>query len=182
MTVEESGSHRVRTGWGWIMAAGIAFAFLGISLALQPLVAGLATGLLIAWALVIAGVFAVVAAIRNRGHGGTWIYGVLGVAAVLLGISLPPLAAALSLVWAIGFWLLLGGVVEVLGSLRLAGERMALILLGFLNVVLGIALLNAPPATALSFLAIAVGFSLFARGVGSIIFALKLRRLSKALG
>jgi uncharacterized membrane protein HdeD (DUF308 family) len=164
------------------MAAGIAFIVLGLFLAWQPLITGVATGLLIAWVLLVAGAFSIAAAFRNRSHDGWWLYGLLGLLAVLLGLFslFVPLAAALSLVWVIGFWLLVSGFVEIVAALRLQA-RVPIILLGLLNVVLGIILLMAPPATALWYLAIITGISFIMRGVGSISFALSLRRLSHAI-
>jgi uncharacterized membrane protein HdeD (DUF308 family) len=168
----------VRTGWGWTLAAGIVLIVGGIAAIFHPVATGLATGILLGWTLIAGGIFALLAGITDlRGRGG-WIYVLLGLLAVVAGVVvlLNPFAGALSLVWALGVWLIVGGLLELTGGVGLRRGRGWLILFGIVDILIGVLLMFMDRFSALFFLAVAVGISLALRGIGLVVLALRLRR------
>ena len=148
---------------------------------LHPLATSLATGLLLGGSLIAGGAFAALAGLTDlRGRGG-WLYLVLGLLAVAAGlvVMFNPFAGALSLVWAIGAWLVVGGILELFGGLSARRGKLWLILFGLVDIMIGVVLMFADPFSALFFLAVAVGLSFVLRGVGLILYALALRRLGR---
>jgi uncharacterized membrane protein HdeD (DUF308 family) len=169
------------TGWVWTFVAGVVLVLAGLAAIFHPLATGLATGLLLAWSLIAGGAFALIAGLVDlRAHGG-WLYAILGLLAVLAGfvVMFNPFAGALSLVWAIGAWLVVGGILELLGGLGVSHGRTWLILFGLVDILIGVLLMFMDPFSALFFLAVAVGISFVLRGVGLAAFGLALRGPSR---
>lgn len=172
------------TGWGWVLALGLVLVVAGILAILQPIATSLATGIILAWLLIAGGIFAVIAGTTDLRALGGWIYVLLGFLSVLAGIIVMfnPFAGILSLVWAIGAWLVLAGILQLAGALRARAGKGWLAFLGLVDIVLGIVLMIMDPFSALFFLAVAVGVSFLVRGVGAILFALGLRRFTRVQG
>jgi uncharacterized membrane protein HdeD (DUF308 family) len=105
----------------------------------------------------------------------------LGLLALIAGIFaiLNPVAGALSLVWAIGAWLVISGGFQIAFALKARMDRGWRLFLGVLDVVLGLILLFSNPATGLAFLAVIIMISLVVRGVFLIMLAMSLRKLSR---
>jgi uncharacterized membrane protein HdeD (DUF308 family) len=169
-----------RVGWGWTFAAGIVLVAAGIVAIFHPFATTLATGLLLGWSLIAAGAFALVAGVTDLRARGGWLYAVLGLLAVLAGavVMFNPFAGALSLVWAIGAWLVVGGILELFGGLSARRGRTWLMLLGLVDILIGVLLMFMDPFSALFLLAVAVGVSLLLRGIGLVLLGLGLRRSS----
>ena len=168
-------------GWGWTFVAGIVLFAGGIVAIFHPLVTGLATALLLGSALLAGGAFALLAGISDlRGRGG-WLYAILGLSGLLAGLLVlfNPFAGALSLVWAIGVWLVAGGIFELFGGLSARRGRWWLILVALVDIALGVVLMFMDPFSALFLLAVAVGLSLAVRGIGLALYGLGLRRRSR---
>ena len=181
MESSERATPGLRTGWGWVLALGLVLIVAGILAILQPIATSLATGIILAWLLVAGGIFAVIAGVTDlRAHGG-WIYVLLGLMAVAAGIlvMMNPFAGALSLVWAIGAWLVLAGLLQLVGAVRARSGKGWLFFIGLVDVVLGVVLMIMDPFSALFFLAIVVGISFLLRGIGALLFGLGLRRISR---
>jgi uncharacterized membrane protein HdeD (DUF308 family) len=166
-------------GWGWVLAYGILLVIVGIVALANPLATGAATGILLGFLLLLYGVAALVAGFRAHGHSGRWLEVALGVLALLAGIAvlLNPVAGALSLVWLLGAWLVVAGAFQLLFAIRSRANRFWTVVMGVLDIVLGLFLLLSDPGTALSFLAIVVGISFAVRGVFLIWLAFQLRKL-----
>jgi len=166
-------------GWGWILAYGIIVIIIGFIALTNPLATGLATGVLLAIGLILYGAVAVVSALSALSQRGRWIELILGLLALLAGaaILLQPWLGALSLVWAIGFWLVVSGVFELVTAFRFATDRGWRLFLGLLDLVLGIILMWAPPGAQLAWLALIVGISFLFRGLFLVMLAFTLRRL-----
>ncbi|WP_129793834.1 HdeD family acid-resistance protein [Sphingosinicella sp. CPCC 101087] len=178
MTDSVERERPVRAAWGWTIAAGIVLVVGGIAAIFHPVATGLATGLLLGWILIAGGVFAVLAGMTDLRASGGWIYALLGLLAVLAGVIvlLNPFAGALSLVWALGAWLIVGGVLELVGGVGSRRGRGWLILFGIVDILIGVLLMIMDPFSALFFLAVAVGISLALRGVALVVLALRLSR------
>lgn len=167
-------------GWGWILLYGILLAVVGVAALAEPLATGVVTGFFVAYVLIVGGVLGIVAGFSGKGWRSKWLDIAVGLLSLIIGLLVlwNPFVGAFSLVWAIGFWLVVIGVLEISAAVRSAHHRGWLILLGIIDVVLGIALLIAGPVTALLVLAAVIGISFIFRGVFLILFALRLRNLS----
>lgn len=164
--------------WGWVMGYGVLLLVAALIVLLNPLVAGVATGLLLGVMLVVYGVVAIAAGWTSLSSRARWVEILLGALALLAGIFAiaDPVAGALSLVMAIGLWLLVSGGFQIAFALKARHDKGWRLLLGVLDVVLGLVLLFSGPLTGLAFLAIIVAISLTVRAVFLILLAQALRK------
>jgi uncharacterized membrane protein HdeD (DUF308 family) len=172
---------RLETRSGWLLAVGILFIVIGIAAALEPLITSLAVGIFLAASFLIAGVFATASGVANIKHRGAWLYIILGLLAIVVGaiMALLPLNAAVTLVWAIGLWMIGAGVLELAIASRFRLHRGWLVCTGVVDIVLGAVLMWIDPISAMQVLAFLVGFNFVVRGFTSIMFSRELRRLSR---
>ncbi|MHB8733140.1 MAG: HdeD family acid-resistance protein [bacterium] len=114
--------------WGWLLVEGIAGILAGVIAFVVPGITAIVLLYLIAaWALV-TGVFELIAGFRLRGHlANEWLLLLGGAASIILGVLLivHPGAGALALLWLIGFYALLFGVLMLLLAFRLRGHAAA---------------------------------------------------------
>jgi uncharacterized membrane protein HdeD (DUF308 family) len=92
---------------------------------------------------------------------------VVGVAGVIAGVIVirHPQGALLAIVLAVGVWLILSGLVDLMGAIIVAGERRMLRVLGGLaDIVIGILIL-ALPKISLTTLAVLIGIGFIIRGL-----------------
>jgi uncharacterized membrane protein HdeD (DUF308 family) len=172
---------KLTTGWEWLLAAGVLFVAVGVLAVFQPLLTSLAVGIYLGVSFLLVGAMAAAAGIVNIKRRGAWLYIVLGLLAMLAGayMAYQPLAAAVSLVWAAGIWLIVAGAMELTTAFQMRKHRGWMILVGVVDVVLGGLLIFIDPVSALGILTIMVSVSFVMRGVASIVFALELRRLAR---
>ena len=111
--------------WGWLLVEGIAGIVAGIiALVVPGLTAIVLLYLIAAWALV-TGVFELIAGFRLHGHlANEWLLLLGGAASIILGVLLivRPGAGALALLWLIGFYAILFGVLMLILAFRLRGH------------------------------------------------------------
>lgn len=171
-----------RTGWGWVLAYGLLVILIGLLALFDPVATAFATGILLGALLLVFGVTAIMSGLSHLKARGRWIEVLLGLVSGLFGllILLAPFAGALSLVWAIGFWLAVAGLFEIVNAIRVAHDRGWRLFLGIVDLLLGGYLLFAGPATSLAFLAVLVGISFLFRGLFLVVLALGLRRIARA--
>ncbi len=169
------------TGWGWILAYAVLVILIGILALANPMATGLATGVLISVILLIYGGTAIAAGVSALSKRARWTEIALGVLALVAGglVLLNPFAGALSLVWAVGAWLLVAGIFQIVSAFRAAHDRGWRLLLGVTDAVLGGLLLFSSPALGLAWLAVAVGISFLLRGFFLILLALGIRKLGQ---
>lgn len=172
---------RYRSRWGWMLAYGLLWAVIGILALIEPIATGLATGLFLALVLLSGGLLGIIAGFSAKGWLSRWLDIMIGLLSLLLGslIIWRPLLGALSLVWAVGFWLLLCGGLEIAEGVRTRLHRGWLIFIGAIDILLGAYLALAGPIDALLVLAIIVGFSFLMRGIALSLFALRLQGMSR---
>jgi uncharacterized membrane protein HdeD (DUF308 family) len=106
----------------WLAVVGVCGVLLGLVTLFWPHITGLVLLLLIAWWAIITGLFEIMAAIRLRNEiEGEWFYIVTGAVSVLFGVLLFiwPASGALAIIWVIGLFSILFGVVLVMASFRL---------------------------------------------------------------
>ena len=176
MTDSISAHHR--PGWGWILAYGILLMLIGILALLSPMATGFATGLLLATMLIVGGIAALAAGMSRRGWHSHWLDIAVGLLSLIIGalVLWQPFVGALSVVWAIGIWLALLGIIELSAATRSIHHRGRLIFLGIVDVILGGWLFLSPPAAALIALSALVGLSFMLRGLFLATYALSFRR------
>ncbi|HWJ69875.1 MAG TPA: DUF308 domain-containing protein [Sphingobium sp.] len=174
-------TSRSSTGWRWMLGYGLIVIIIGFVALMNPLATGFVTGLLLAAMLVTYGILAVVSAAASFAERGRWMELALGLLALAAGIFIffSPYIGALSLVWATGFWLFISGVLQLGGAVRFRVDRFWRVVLGVVDLLLGLLLLFAGPLTGLAFLALMVGISFLFRGVFLITLALSLRRAAR---
>ncbi|WP_157216383.1 HdeD family acid-resistance protein [Flavisphingomonas formosensis] len=173
---------RHRGNWGWILAYGLVSIGIGVLALAEPLATGFATGLFLATLLILGGAIALAAGFSTRGWHNHWLDIVTGLVAIALGLLIiwHPFLGAISIVWFIGAWLFTGGILELVAGFRATEHRGMLILLGIVDMVLGLYLFLAGPLTALFVLALLVGLSFLFRGAMLCLLALRLRRLARS--
>ncbi|AXB77078.1 DUF308 domain-containing protein [Novosphingobium sp. P6W] len=164
--------------WGWIMGYGVLLLLVALIVLVNPLVAGVATGLLLGVVLVVYGVAAIAAGWTTLSTRARWTEILLGALALLAGIFaiVDPVAGALSLVWAIGVWLVIAGAFQIAFALKALHDRGWRLFMGVLDVVLGLVLLFSGPVAGLAFLAMVVAISLTVRAVFLIQLSLALKK------
>jgi uncharacterized membrane protein HdeD (DUF308 family) len=117
-------SHgRAGSPWGWWVVEGlVSLAVAALALA-RPGITLLAIVLLIAFRAIALGIVEVGGAVAGRGLDHRWLLGITGTISILFGIFLivQPFAGALALVWAVGVYAVVFGVMLVGVGLRLLG-------------------------------------------------------------
>jgi uncharacterized membrane protein HdeD (DUF308 family) len=163
---------------GWDYAAGIAFVVVGILALLEPPLASLAAGVYLGVMLCVAGGFMLAAGLATVRHRGGWLNILLGVLSLAAGLLViyNPVVGAVSLVWVLGAWFIVGGAFELALAFSMPVGKGWLILVGIVNLALGAFVLMMDPPRAFAFLGYLVGISLLFRGIWSLAFAADLHR------
>jgi len=182
--VTDTAARRTRsdtTSWGWVLALGVVMILLGLLLFGAPLITAVAGATLVGAALVVLGIGGIVVGAKSARPSRRWTDILFGVVAVLVGLYCFafPLAGSMSLTFAVGFWLLFRGVLELVSAFRSDdGTGKALLFLSaLLDIILGVLLLANYPFPAVQFLGIALALSLIFAGFTTVIGAFGLRRL-----
>jgi len=168
-------------GWGWILAYGIFLIFGGILAFFNPIATGFATGVVFGVSLVIYGVFAIIAGVSALSTRSKILEILLGIIAILAGafVLFDPFQGAASLGWAIGLWLLVSGIFQIIYVFQGGHDRVWRALLGVIDIVLGGYLVISGPLTGLAFVAAMVGFSFLFRGFFLTSLAFTLRKATR---
>jgi uncharacterized membrane protein HdeD (DUF308 family) len=172
----EHGSLKDWSGWDYV--PGIAFLVVGILALAEPPLASLAASFYLGAMLCVAGGFMLAGGIAGIGHRAGWLAVFLGLLSLAAGLLVlySPVAGAVSLVWVMGAWLIVGGLLELGTGFSIPVGRGWLILLGIVNIALGAFLVMMNPSDAFAFLGYFVGISLLFRGLWSLMFTADLHR------
>nr|WP_313521205.1 HdeD family acid-resistance protein [Brevundimonas diminuta] len=177
----KSALHR---SWWLLLLRGIAAVAFGVLTFVWPQISLLTLIMVYGVYALIDGVLALIAAIRGGGFVPRWwlaLGGVVSILAAVAAFAWPGLTA-LVLVYLIGFWSILRGVLEIIGAVRLRNEianEWTLGAAGALSVIFGLILVFMPGAGAIGLLwLIATWAVLF--GLLLIWVAFKVRTLAKA--
>lgn len=172
--------HR-HAGWGWFVAFGVLMVVLGIYALANLVVATLATIVLYAAFLIVAGVAQIIHAFRTRGGWTVAFWAVAGVLYALAGVFalFNPLMASLVLTLMLGITLIVVGVLRVITALDARGGRHSgwIALGGVLTIILGLLITFQWPSTGLWVIGLFLGIDLLCQGVAWIAFGLGVRRL-----
>lgn len=117
-----------RHRWGWLVVEGIAGVLTGIITLGWPAITAIVLLYLIAFWALVTGVLELIAGFHLRGHlAGEWMLLLGGAASVIFGIILiiHPLAGALALLWLIGIYAIVFGLLGLILAFRLRGRMTA---------------------------------------------------------
>jgi uncharacterized membrane protein HdeD (DUF308 family) len=157
---------------GWDYLPGIAFIVVGVLALMMAPLASLATGIYVGSMLCVAGGFAFVGGLSHIKRGGGWLAAVLGLLSIIVGIAFlyNPAAGAVTLVWMIGAWLIVGGIFEFATAFTTPFGKGWLVFVGIVDLALGAIILMMDPNQAFAFLGYYVGISFIFRGLWTVVF------------
>ena len=97
---------------------------------------------------------------------------VLGLLSIIVGIAFlyNPAAGAVTLVWMIGAWLIVGGIFEFATAFTTPFGKGWLVFVGIVDLALGAIILMMDPNQAFAFLGYDVGISFIFRGLWTVVF------------
>lgn len=177
----KSALHR---SWWLLLLRGIAAVAFGVLTFVWPQISLLTLIMVYGVYALIDGVLALIAAIRGGGMVPRWwlaLGGAVSILAAVVAFAWPGLTA-LVLVYLIGFWSILRGVLEIIGAIRLRKEianEWTLGVAGALSVIFGLILVFMPGAGALGLLWLIAAWAVLF-GLLLIWVAFKVRKLAKA--
>ena len=176
--------HSLAKHW-WVLALrGIAAIVFGVLAFAWPGITVVSLVILYGAYAFVDGVFSIFAAIGGGTPAPRWglaVVGILGVLAGLIAFANPVLVG-IYLLWFIGAWALVSGVMEIIGAIRLRKEidnEWMLILHGVISVLFGILMLVEPLTAALALIWV-IGAYAIAAGLIMIALAFKLKGHAKA--
>lgn len=178
--IVKSALHR---SWWLLLVRGVLAIAFGVLTFAMPAISLLTLILLYGVYAVADGVVSIIAAIRGGGIAPRWWLALGGVVSILAGVmafALPGLTA-LVLVYLIGFWSIMRGVIEIVGAIRLRKEitnEWALIAAGALSVAFGLILVFAPGSGAMGLLWLIAAWAILFGGL-LIVLAFRVRKLAK---
>jgi uncharacterized membrane protein HdeD (DUF308 family) len=116
--------------WGWYLFEGLATVAVGVIALAYPALTLMVLVLLVAIRAMAVGVFELVGAFSSEvvfspeAHGARWLLGITGALSIILGILLlgSPVAGAAALIWAIGVYAIVYGVMLFAFGLRIVSS------------------------------------------------------------
>jgi uncharacterized membrane protein HdeD (DUF308 family) len=168
----------------WSLALGILLVIAGVLALVYPVVAAVTAALYVGWFALIAGVIAIVVAIRTRSEPQFGWRLAVGVLYIVLGFLLlaNPVAAAATLALLVGALMAASGVVEIMLAFRhkpKAGWGW-LLANGILSIILAIMIAIGWPLGSLVLIGYLVGFQIITCGVARIALAQAARKPAPA--
>lgn len=157
---------------GWDYLPGIAFIVVGVLALMMAPLTSLATGIYVGSMLCVAGGFAFIGGLSHIKRGGAWLAALLGLLSIVVGIAFlyNPAAGAVTLVWMIGAWLIVGGIFEFSTAFTTPVGKGWLVAVGLVDLALGVLVLTMDPTQAFAFLGYYVGISFIFRGLWTTVF------------
>jgi uncharacterized membrane protein HdeD (DUF308 family) len=178
--------HELARNWGWVALRGVVAILFGILALVWPGSALAAIVILFGAYAFADGVFALVALFRGAGREGRfWVLvleAIVGIGIGVLTIARPAVTG-LALLYYVGIWAVLTGVLEIIAAIRLRKEITGewwLALAGVASVAFGVLLFAAPGSAALA-IAIWIGVYAIIFGVFLLMLAFRLRKFHEVL-
>jgi uncharacterized membrane protein HdeD (DUF308 family) len=161
--------------WWALALRGVIAVLFGLSTFFVPGVTLIALVLLFGFYAILDGVFDIVSAVKAPGpHWPLLVEGIVGIIAGIVTFMWPGITAMV-LLYLIGFWAILTGVLEIVAGIRLRqaiANEMLLILMGVISILFGILIILFPGAGAL---AVIFWIGAYALVFGIILIALAFR-------
>ncbi|MET1231732.1 MAG: DUF308 domain-containing protein [Candidatus Limnocylindrales bacterium] len=175
--LRDIGSH-----WGWVLVFGILTLLLGAALLAVPGQTLITIAIFFAAYLFVSGIFMLVRSFtHDAGSGGQRVLSaVIGVLSIGIGLMLlrSPFQALEVMIFALGFWWVFSGILDVIRGFQLATGKGWAILMGVITLVAGMVIL-AYPIDSAQVLALVGGIMLIVLGVFEVVAAFQLRSLGK---
>jgi len=117
-------------GWGWLLLEGVLLVAIGVAVFRWPGITALALLFLIAARALVVGVLELVSAVALRKElAGEWLLALNGVLSIVFGVLIAarPGVGALAIVWLIGLYALVFGVIMIALAFRLKGWQRRII-------------------------------------------------------
>jgi len=171
----------LRSHWKLFLIEGIVLVILGLAAVMLPLIATLATAILVGWVFLLSGIIGLAATFRMRHAPGFWwslLSGIIGIAAGIVLLRWP-LSGALSLTLVLTIFLVLEGVVSIMFALEhkreLSGRWGMMLLSGLVDLLLAGIIFAGLPGTAAWAIGLLVGINMIFGGSALIAMALHAR-------
>ena len=169
--------------WWTLALRGVLAIILGILIFLNPAIALVSLITLFGAYMLVDGVFAIIAAVRDRASNPRWwvaiLEGVVGIVAGILTFVLPGVTS-LVLLYIVAAWALITGVMQIIAAIELRKEisgEFWLGLSGFLSALFGVLLIANPGDGLLTLLTLVAIYAIIG-GVILIMLGLRLRGYS----
>jgi len=167
-----------------LIILGIIAVIAGFFAILNPLAGSIAVTLITGWSFLLIGVLQIIAVFQETGWGARIWSLILGVVAILAGISLigNPLAGTISLTYLLAILFVVSGIFKIIASFGMpSGNWKWLVLLsGVLSIGLGILIFANFAAAALTTLGLLLGIQLISDGASMLGLAFASRQIEKA--
>ena len=170
----------IKGHWVWILVLGIILVLTGTVAVSAPLVATLATALVIGSLVLVAGVAQLVGTFWTRDWSGFFLSLLMGILYVVLGVMIlrAPVQAELALTLLLACVLMVGGLFRIIGSLMYKFPHWGWMLAGgVINLVLGILIWQQWPEAALWVIGLFVGIDLIFTGWTWVMLSLAIKNL-----
>jgi uncharacterized membrane protein HdeD (DUF308 family) len=168
--------------WKLFLTEGIVLVILGLAAIMLPLVATIATAIVVGWIFLLSGVVGLLSTFRMRSAPGFWWSLISGILGVVAGIVLLrwPLSGAFSLTLILTLFLMLEGVVSIMFALEhkreLSGRWGVMLLSGVVDLILAAMIYAGLPGTAAWAIGLLVGINMVFGGLALITMALHARK------
>lgn len=176
--------HNLAKHWWALALRGVAAIVFGVLAFAWPGITIVSLVILYGAYALVDGVFSIFAAIGGGTPAPRWWLAVVGILGVLAGLIAfaNPVLVGLYLLWFIGAWAIVSGVMEIIGAIRLRKEidnEWMLILHGVIGVLFGIMLFAWPVTSAVALIWV-IGAYAIAAGVIMIALAFRLKGHAKS--
>ena len=168
--------------WGWVLAFGILTVLVGAALLAVPGKTLITIAIFFAAYLFVTGVFMLVRSFtHDGGTGGQRILSaIVGVLSIGIGLMLlrAPFQALEVMIFALGFWWVFSGILDIVRGFTLATGKGWAIFMGVITFIAGLAILAYPIQSA-EVLALVGGIMLVILGIFEVVAAFQLRSASR---
>ncbi len=166
---------------GWMLALGIVMSILGLLAALMPHLATLAVEAVVAYLLIIGGIFTLLKAFRGSEEGTKLMEVVMGLLYIAVGVLLimQPAEGILALTLILAAYFFIDGILRLVIAFRstVPGGRFWPAVGGICSVGLGVIIVAGYPFDAAWILGLLVGINLFFAGFAMTAMGIKLKQL-----
>ena len=166
MTINPAGEAKEKSWWVYTLL-GVVLLFAGAFVLADLVFASAVSAIWIASAIIVAGVYQILQALRGRGQRGLALDTLVGILYVAGGaiLLLNPLRASLSLTLMLGIIWILSGLVRVFLAEGMGRGRRAFMLSGTVSIIAGLVILFQWPASGLWVLGLCLGVDLIFHGI-----------------
>jgi uncharacterized membrane protein HdeD (DUF308 family) len=174
------GLHELRRNWGWFLALGVIMVVVGTAALVYSVVATITAVILFGWLLLIDGILQGVMAFWTRQWSGFFLHVLAGVLSVIVGLILVtnPAEGAVTLTLLLAVFFMVGGLFRIITPLVMQFPTWGWsVLVGVIDVVLGLLIWNRWPWDGLWVIGTFVGIGLIFRGWSHVMFGLAVRSL-----